>query len=158
MRCSGYFGDGGRGRSHPSGIKEGCCLAGSWIKPLKLRGYPGNEPWSCLALGSLERSAGDGGAGTAGRVLSPRWWPEPARRRKALKVTVAERIQRERADENQAVWAGSDFGWILSHGSKQPGTEASERAACLLLLTEGLNHSPRAVKNDSRSFASQWLE
>lgn len=41
---------------------------------------------------------------------------------------------------------------------KQTGSGASQRAACLLLVTEGLNHNPRAVKNDSRSFASQSLE
>lgn len=153
MRCSGCFGGGGRGRLHPSGMKEGCCLAGRWIKPLKLLGYPGNEFWRCLALGWLQRSAEDGGAGTAGGFLSPHWWLWPAWRRKALKVTMAERIQREGAEDSQA---GSDFGWIPSHGSEQTG--ASKRVTCLLLVTKGWNHSPRAVKKNSRLFASQSLE
>lgn len=75
-------------------------------------------------MGLLGKSAEDGGAGTAGEVLSPHWWPGPAWRRKALKVTVAERIQRERADGKQAVWAGSDFG---SHPNALPVCFWSQR-------------------------------
>lgn len=67
----------------------------------------------------LERNAGDDGDGAAGEVLSPHWWLGPAQRRKALKVTVAERIQRERADGNLAVWAGSDFGRIRSRQARE---------------------------------------
>lgn len=63
----------------------------------------------------------DGGTRTAGDVPSPRWWPEPAQRRKALKVTTTERSQVEMADGNQAVWLKCQPGPVSRLPTRQAG-------------------------------------
>lgn len=54
MRVSGYFVDGGRGKSDPWGIEEGCRL-GLWarrlVEPLRLIKLAFWVYWRCLALG-----------------------------------------------------------------------------------------------------------
>lgn len=145
MRVSGYFVDGGRGKSDPWGIEDGCRL-GLWarrlVEPLRLIKLAFWVYWRCLALGEAPGGNVDGGTMTSGDVPTPCWWPEPAQRRKARQVTTAERSQVERTDEKQAVWPKFQPGPISRLPTRQAGQHLNALSVCFWFL-EGFNHGPK---------------